>query len=168
MSTYIEEWRPVSGYEEFYSVSNTGKVRSLRLNIELKPSLSFKGYLRIVLWSPTGTRLTGIVHRLVAQAFIPNPENKPQINHIDCQRSNNHVSNLEWCTPKENTAHMVKLGNNRVGEQVKWSKLKEEQIIEIRNLYKSSDTSFRKLAKMYGVDQSTINSIVNRETWKHI
>ena len=105
-----EEWRPIEGYEGLYEVSNTGLIRSLdrfvgnRNRIKGKIlSINIKkgGYCSVVL-SKYGKMKGYQVHRLVAQAFIPNPDNLPQVNHIDEDKSNNCVDNLEWCTAKYN------------------------------------------------------------------
>lgn len=101
-----EVWKPVHEYEGFYEVSNMGRVRSLRNNITLRPVLDSYGY-SIVSLTVKGNHKCKKIHRLVAKAFIPNPEEKPCINHIDYNRSNNVVENLEWVTPKENTAHSL-------------------------------------------------------------
>jgi len=103
-----EIWKPVVGYENFYEVSNTGCVRSKKRNgtngIILSPTTDKDGYKIVGIKTPTEYKKKKI-HRLVAQAFITNIQNKSQINHIDNNRSNNNVSNLEWCTSKENTHH---------------------------------------------------------------
>lgn len=97
-----ELWKAISGYEGLYEVSNLGNVRSLfRYKKVLKPWDIGTGYLMVSL-SKDKSRRTFFVHRLVASAFIENPENKPQVNHLDENRANNNVSNLEWCTCKEN------------------------------------------------------------------
>ena len=108
------EWRPIEGFEGLYEVSNIGNVRSLnyRRTGEIKILRLYKnnnGYLKAVLCKD-GKRCTKKVHRLVAVAFIPNLENKPQVNHIDGNKQNNAVSNLEWCTGKENKQHAWKIG----------------------------------------------------------
>ena len=104
------------------------------------------------------------VHRLVAQAFIPNPENKPQVNHIDSKRSNNNNFNLEWSYPLENSLHMKNLGRQAKGANVGNSKLEENDIKYIRN----SSLSIKELSTIYMVHQSCIRKILNKETWKHI
>lgn len=114
---------PVKGYETEYMVSNYGRVKSLpkkdgragRILSQENQNKSVTTYKRVSL-SKDGKVTRFQVHRLVAQAFIPNPENKPQVNHIDFNGSNNHISNLEWVTRSENELHSVK--NNYVKQQV--------------------------------------------------
>lgn len=103
-----EIWKPIDGYENLYEVSNYGRVKSLgngKSNNSkerfLKASKEGNGYLRVGL-SKDGKKKDFKVHRLVASAFIENPNNLPQINHIDEDKQNNHVSNLEWCTAEYN------------------------------------------------------------------
>lgn len=116
MIEVIEEWKPIADYEGLYEISSLGNVRSLdrvmynkRWNKDqlikgkdLKPSLYKNGYLRIELTDMDGNRKKHPVHKLVALAFIPNPNNYPQVNHKDEDKTNNSVSNLEWCTAKYN------------------------------------------------------------------
>ena len=96
-----EEWKNVKGYENKYQVSNFGRVRNKVTHRLLKHGLNKNGYHRVNLYNESGMK-SKFVHRLVAQAFIPNPDNKPQVNHIDEDKTNNIVSNLEWMTAKEN------------------------------------------------------------------
>lgn len=102
-------WKPVPGYEGLYSVSSDGKVKSLfRYKKTLTPSVTRHGYETVELFSD-GKSKRFLVHRLVALAFIPNPENLPQVNHKDENKRNNHVSNLEWVTAKQNMNHGTRL-----------------------------------------------------------
>ena len=97
----MEEWRAVPGYEGLYEVSNIGNVRNVRRNKLLRLLKTNNGYIRVFLCK-NGIKTGFQVHRLVAQAFLPNPDNLPQINHKDEDKTNNNVTNLEWCTAKYN------------------------------------------------------------------
>ena len=109
-----EEWRDIEGYEGLYQVSNLGRVRSLNCRGHkgcigiLTPRLDGKGYEMVALYKEGKARNTK-VHRLVAQAFIPNPNNYPQVNHKDENKINNNVSNLEWCTVLYNNCYGTRL-----------------------------------------------------------
>ena len=97
----MEEWKEIPGYEGLYEVSNMGNVRNIRRNTLLRLSKDCYGYTQVSLYKNsirTGLR----VHRLVAQAFLSNPDNLPQVNHKDEDKSNNRVDNLEWCDSKYN------------------------------------------------------------------
>ena len=107
----MEEWRDIKGYEGLYKVSNTGEVFSCISNRLMKPSLSGSGYKQIRL--SKDKKATGkMIHRLVAEAFIPNPKNKRTVNHKDGNKLNNNVFNLEWNTYSENLRHAYKHGLN--------------------------------------------------------
>lgn len=99
-----EIWKDIKDYEGIYQVSNLGRVMRVTTGRVLKPLKHIKGYYRVDLSRNSVTSHQSI-HRLVAQAFIPNPENKPQVNHIDEDKTNNSVDNLEWMTTKENNNH---------------------------------------------------------------
>lgn len=109
-----EIWKDIKGYEGYYQVSNLGRVKSNgnRSNHKTEKLLSLnknsKGYLRVMLYRECKYK-SFFVHRLVAEHFIPNPLNLPQVNHLDCDKTNNCVSNLEWCTNRENTIHSYRM-----------------------------------------------------------
>lgn len=117
-----EIWREHPYYNGNYLVSNTGRVKSVDQLVkcksgatrihkgkELKQFKNERGYLCVVITKDKNTKIKK-VHRLVAETFIDNPQNKPQVNHIDCNKENNDVSNLEWCTNSENMLHAYKNG----------------------------------------------------------
>lgn len=117
----IEEWRPIEGYEGLYEVSNTGQVRSLDKYDSMNRFLRGRilrlftdglGYLRAQLYS-NSKRKSFLVHRLVAQAFIQNPDNLPQVNHRDENPSNDNVDNLEWCDGKYNVNYGTRIDRIR-------------------------------------------------------
>ena len=121
-----EIWKDVVGFEGLYKVSNFGNVISTRRNYSkgtwyLKPFYN-GGYLRVSL-VVNCKKKSFLVHRLVAEAFIPNPDNRDTVNHIDGCKTNNHVENLEWTTPSENQIHLVKGGRHHGG----WSDWTSEQ-----------------------------------------
>lgn len=115
-----EIWKPIEGYEGLYEISNLGRVKSIQYfnhvnnksyprNKILKPLPNDRGYHRVDL-SKFGRSKRYRIHRLVAEAFIPNPNNFPEINHIDGNKQNNSINNLEWCTRKHNMKEAYKLG----------------------------------------------------------
>jgi hypothetical protein len=104
------------------------------------------------------------VHRLVAEKYIPNPENKPQVNHKDGNKLNNSVGNLEWVTNQQNRDHAVKNGLQISGENCPWSKLSKKQVDFIRN---HPEITAIELSKVFGVSGSTIRDIRNFMSWKN-
>ena len=127
----MEVWKDIKGFEGLYQVSNTGRIRALDRKIgyrkgrlrnwkgtEKHPTENAKGYLKVSLFKD-GKSVTREVQRFVAEAFISNPECKEQVNHIDGNKHNNNVSNLEWTTPRENTIHsftVLKRGIKKVSQ----------------------------------------------------
>lgn len=93
--------RDIQGYEGLYGITSCGRVWSYRSQKFLKPRINNKGYLSVELWKD-GTRKIYFIHRLVADAYIPNPDHKPQVNHKDEDKTHSYINNLEWMTAKEN------------------------------------------------------------------
>lgn len=107
-----EEWKAIRGFEGLYSVSDCGSVRNDRTRKRLKWAVSDHGYCSVKLFREK-KGYQKAVHRLVAEAFIPNPENKPQVNHKDLNKRNNYAVNLEWVTNGENMSHAIRNGANK-------------------------------------------------------
>lgn len=177
----IELWKDIKGYEGMYKISANGDVQSLNRVVEsennkngrthmringkrLDPTETQTGYLTVVLFK-NGKRVRKRVHRLVAQAFISNPENKPQVNHKDGDKKNNNASNLEWVTSGENEKHALENGLKPSGERCGKSKLKLKEVKLIRQRYKKKEISMQKLADEHSVTVQTISAIINRKTW---
>lgn len=143
---------------EDYEVTQEGKIINRKTGKIRKPQHNQKGYQTI--------RLCGkgyLISRLVAEKYVPNPENKPQVNHIDGNKDNNHYTNLEWVTNYENRQHAVKNKLIAKGEKCSYSKLTQENVDFIRE---HTEYNSRELAKMFNVSASHIRSIRQNRWWK--
>lgn len=193
----MEIWKGITEFEGNYEVSNLGRVRSVerilirsngtthtRVSKVLKPATDGNGYLRCAL-SFNGKLYTRKVHRLVAQAFIENDVDGLVVNHLNFNRQDNRVENLEWCTALENANHSIKAGrfqmkaddalrlrsvNNtpKAGSLNGIAKLTEDKVVEILKKYTPTVYTRKMLAEEYGVMPATIKDIVNRRSWKHV
>jgi len=174
-----ETWKDIKGYEGSYQVSNLGRVRSLDRIIHynnntkhlhkgkiLKPTTNGRDYYSICL-STNMVWDRCYVHRLVAQAFIPNPLNKPQINHKNGIKYDSKVKNLEWCTNNENRQHAVKNGLIARGEKFIISKLTNKQVRVIKYCLKIGMKQ-KDIAKYFPTRKENINAIKRNVIWKHI
>lgn len=164
--------KSIKNFEGKYDVTSDGKVISLNYNNtgkekELKGRTNPKGYLNLILFKENKPYYHQI-HRLVAIAFVPNPQNKPCVNHINGIKTDNRIENLEWTTHSENHKHAYRIGlKSNQGEKNNSSKLKEEQIPIIRNLRKTGLT-YKEIANIIGVSIHAVADVVNRRNWKHI
>ena len=146
----------------FLEVSNFGEVKSHGKII--KGEITSGGYCRVHI-SHKGVQYKFLVHRLVAEAFILNPKHLPEVNHIDGNKQNNSVDNLEWCTRSQNTSHAFKTGlRNYNGCKNPHSKLTQSDVETIRRIYvrgKHCENNSYGLAKRYNVSPKTIQNVVN-------
>ena len=172
LKDYIEgeKWQKIKGWED-YSISDHARIYSHRRNKLLKIWEGAGKYPRIMLCN-NGYDKTLTVHRLVATAFIDNPLNKLTVNHKDGNKSNNHVSNLEWCTISENMVHAVKNGLAKPpyygeGEKHQAAKLTNVDIEMIRVLSKH-DFTLDQISKRFNVHAAHISAIILNKTWKHL
>jgi len=164
---FEEIWKDIEGYVGLYKISNLGRVYSYRSKRCLTLPIGSQGYRVVAL---TNNKIKHFkLHRLLAQTFINNPKDKPCVNHIDGVRHNNQLWNLEWCTYKENTRHAFDTGamKNPSGEGSSKSKLKDEDVLEIRKMYAEGELQ-SSLATRFNVTHSNISSIVLRKSWKHL
>ena len=175
-----EFWKIIEGFPN-YLISNKGNLKSVKTLKNVKLFTKDDGYVSYTL------RLDNkgyykYIHRLVAEAFVDNPNNKGQVNHINGIKGDNRAENLEWVTPAENIRHAIDTGllkykkkekeikNSKysLGEEANGSKLTPEKVIEIRVLWELREFKQVELAEKFGVDNSTINDIIRRKRWKHI
>lgn len=166
-----EKWKAVVFFEGSYEVSNFGQVKSLAREKNNKGKIqkiqerilrqAKTNYPSVSLWLE-GVLKVKKVHRIVAEAWLPNPDHKPEVNHKDGNRFNNHVNNLEWATRKENTHHAMVNKLMPSGESHKKSKLNARDVNDIR----SSSEPQRVLAQRFGVSQSNISFIKNNLAWR--
>lgn len=175
MNEQVEEWRSVIGFESKYKISNTGKL--LILNYKNRgvdqignSNAGRDGYHRVYMF--TGTYIKAfLLHRLVAIHFLPKPEleDKKQVNHIDGNKSNNHVTNLEWVNAYENVAHAMRTGlMNNVGVNNGSAVLEESDVPVLKKMLASGKITQKKLADIFGVSPMTISHAVKGKTWKHL
>ncbi len=175
-----EIWKDVVGYEGLYQASNLGNIRSLTRftkdkRYDVKKTLKGKllkltkredGYL-IITFRKNKTAKKFRVHRLICETFIENIENKPCVNHINGNKTDNSIKNLEWCTYKENMIHAFETGLSPSGEKHYISKLNNEQVLEIKQILKK-DYILKDIAKKYNVTHTCIIQIRKGKSWKSI
>lgn len=176
-----EIWKDIIGYEGLYQISNLGRVKSLEKTVKVgkqynrfpekilsNKCLDKNGY-NIFSANKDGLQKTLKVHREVAKCFIPNPENKPQVNHINGIKNDNRVENLEWCTNRENINHAYfnKLCVAAKGSKCGASKYKEDDILKIRKMAENG-ILHKDIAIMYKMSKKNVHNIINRKSWNHI
>lgn len=168
-----EVFEDLKEYEDSYQISDFGRIFTKRRLIgnqihygkELVPQITSDGYLKVTL-SKNGISKKYYLHRLVAIQFLDNPNNLPQVNHIDGNKFNNIVTNLEWCTKQENQNHAIRTGLMQRGQNRPSAKLTESQVLEIyklKGILKAQD-----IAEQYGVSKNTINCILRGSKWNYL
>lgn len=160
----IEEYRKLREYP-MYRIYNTGRIYSEHSKKFLKRFDDNSGYLQVTLFNGNNKeRKTIKVHILVAKAFIPNPYNLPEVNHINCNKYDNRVSNLEWISKHDNMIHASKYSyKNRES----LSPLNKDEVKLIPLLLKYG-FSIKLIASLYKVGHVTIRNIIQGKTWKHL
>lgn len=148
-----EIWKEVPGTNGKYKVSSLGRVIGAYGKI-ISPVANAKGYLRVKIWESSGNCYTKVVHRLVAELFIPNPENKPQVNHKDGDKSNNAVGNLEWCSQSENMIHRYRV----LGIKMPYKDGKKVRCIETDKEY----PSIKDASRDTDIQCSSISAVCNK------
>lgn len=184
-----EIWKDIPGFEGYYQASNLGNIKSLDRTIAtknrwgqdnprkykgkaIKPQFSKVGYYVVKLNTGKFSR-SYYIHHLVMKSFTPNPDpiRLSNINHKDGNKLNNRLENLEWCTPKQNTRHGIEMGLTPVpgkGTDNPRAQLVEEQVHQIRDLYKTNQYTYNQLGNMFNVSKHTIADIVLKRNWQHI
>lgn len=167
IKTCPEVWLPVVGYEGYYEVSSTGLVKNSRYNRPIKSHPDKNGYLRVRFFIH-GVKTKHFIHRLVANAFLINPDKSFQVNHKDGIKINNSASNLEWVSSRQNIKHAIDIGlRNSKGSANYFSFLNEEKVSEIKKLL-SSGEGIRSIAEKFGVQKPCVWKIKKGMTWQHV
>ena len=169
-----EEWRPVKGFERTHSVSSEGRVKRTKQSGSvvagriLKPSSNRWGYRHVSLQDGPETKKTIRLHRAVAMAFIPNPQGLREVNHINGDKNDNRVENLEWCTRGKNMAHAYRTGLRRHpgGGANANAKLTWKNVEDIRRHHARGGVQIIDIAAHYGVDPNTISEVIHFKSWK--
>jgi len=157
-----------------YEINNNGDIRSTKTKQKMHQSKAGAGYLRINAWI-NKKHITKYVHRLVAEIFIGSCPNNMEVNHIDGNKLNNNVSNIEYISHSENLKHAIKIGirkpshiSRNVGENHGLSKLTNNDVIEMRRLWDTGNYTQSELSKTFGINFRRVSCIVRGDSWKHL
>lgn len=169
----LPEGYVVISQSPIHAVNNKGIVIRIRTRKVIKPSVNRKGYLQVCLQNKRSHR----IHRLVAENFLSNPDDKPQVNHKDGNKLNNYLSNLEWVTDAENRSHAIstglwdsisqKISDRQIGSGNSRSKLVDSDVLSIYKMLKDG-TLISEIAKKFNVNRSNIYAIKKGRSWQHL
>lgn len=178
-----KKWKYISGIPSHYRVYMDGSFFAEKRTVSqsfhgrpseievkeriIKPYIGNNGYYTVS-FSVNGKTKSILAHRALAIAFIPNPQGKHQVNHIDGNKLNNSLSNLEWATGAENIQHAYNVGLRARGEGVKGSKLTQKKVLIIKKLLISKKYSMKRIGKAFGVSGTIISLIKSKKKWKHV
>lgn len=159
-------WKPIEGFEGLYEVAPCGAIRNARTLRWLSPSEKDDGYMSVKLFRD-GVGRNKTVHRIVAEAFLPNPESKPQVNHKDLNKKNNDVSNLEWVTQAENQSHAIRNGANKTrNSKLRMNEEYRMGLYQMTCLFQPSlNELLEELALKTGKSKS---EMVREATWEYV
>lgn len=168
------EWRRMiyqgNDLGDYYLISDSGEIKNAKTNHIRNQTMSKSGYMRcVVSLGSRKNKICILIHRAVAETFIENPENKPEVNHIDGNKRKNCVSNLEWVTGSENTIHAYKHGLSKASkcESNGLAKLTKEDVDWARSVYIPRDRQYglRSLSRSLGISHVTLRSAIMYKTW---
>lgn len=169
----METWQFVPGFEGEYEVSTLGRLRSHVLGQQriLRCAPDSRGYIPVFLYGKR-QRKRYWLHRLIAEVFIPNPQQRREVNHKNGNKSDCRVENLEWVSRSQNIRHayengLVKYVGKRGADSNK-AVLTNEQVLQLRKLYEEREYTQRELAEMFNISRSTVYQILKRRSWSHI
>jgi hypothetical protein len=180
--TLVEQWKPIAGYEGLYEVSDLGRIKGLEkkawngnsfIKIReriLKVFVNKSGYIHVSIYKDKKQK-SFYVHRLVAESFVDNPENKPTVNHKNGIKQDNRCFNLEWSTYSENNQHSYDFGLKKrpKGELSVKTKFTNEKVLAVRRLYRMRpNLNKAALSRRLGVCESCVSNILSRKRWNHI
>lgn len=156
--------KPIPDFPGYFATAEGAVVDSNRR--ELKKYATGGGYHNVFLWKVNAQHKTWcLVHRAVASAYLPNPHGKPHVNHIDGDRQNNNVRNLEWATPSENMLHAVSMGTVRRLEKHEWAIITRETFVRIAEMY-CTGASLLSIARAFGLSKSGVEHAVSHQRWR--
>lgn len=175
-----EIWKDIKELDGCYQISNLGRVKSVEREVKcaygakrvikervLKQTKNRYGYYE-VRPQVEGRKYLLRIHRLVATYFVDNPDNKPHVNHKDCDKLNNYPENLEWVTNAENVKHAVKNGLNVKGEDSHFARLTKNDVLQIRSILSQGFATNTEIAEAYNISMPTVSNIKNRDSWRHL